>query len=127
MMQALRLLKLTPQFAPTDKPINIMGGGDVGSLLATTLRQIGTNLSSEDLVKHTRRSLKAKEGDAPIVLEDCKYFDLFNAAHPVKVRHQIEQQREEARSEHGAQYVNQILWSSKHHPLKKNAEHRLPP
>ncbi|KAG7378250.1 hypothetical protein PHYPSEUDO_010314 [Phytophthora pseudosyringae] len=105
-----------------------MGGGDVGAAFAATLQRIGTNLTSDDLVKLYPMGSSRKEGDAPIVLSDCKYFDLFDAD-PVKARKETERLREEANNLHGPLYVSQIMMSTAHHPLKKmqTTDYRLKP
>ncbi|KAG6572882.1 uncharacterized protein IUM83_15517 [Phytophthora cinnamomi] len=56
-----------------------MGGGDVTAAFAATLKQIGTNLTPEDLLMLYPMASESDKKDAtPIVLEKCKYFDLFD-------------------------------------------------
>ncbi|ETI34158.1 hypothetical protein F443_19289 [Phytophthora nicotianae P1569] len=104
-----------------------MGGGDVGAAFAATLERVGTQLTSEDLVKLYPVSC-AQETDAPVKLEDCKFFDLF-AADPMKARGDTERLRNEAKQQHGASFVDQILTSTTHHPLKRmqTTDYRLKP
>ncbi|POM61535.1 hypothetical protein PHPALM_29431, partial [Phytophthora palmivora] len=68
-----------------------MGGGDVGAAFAATLKKTGTTLTAEDLLELYPAQSKAP---APIVLEDCKHFDLFDAD-PVQGRKETERLREE--------------------------------
>ncbi|KAG3201794.1 hypothetical protein PC128_g3661 [Phytophthora cactorum] len=105
-----------------------MGGGDVGAAFAATLKQIGTELTSDDLVKLYPVSSGAKDIGTLIKLEDCKYFDLFDAD-PVKAREETERLREEEEEQYGPSYVNQILMSTMHHPLKRmqTTDYRLKP
>ncbi|KAL3674614.1 hypothetical protein V7S43_000557 [Phytophthora oleae] len=104
-----------------------MGGGDVGAAFEATLKRIGTKLTPEDLTK-LYPPPNGDEKDTPILLEDCKFFDLFDAD-PVESRKITERLREDAAQQHGASYMNQILMSTTHHPLKRmqTTDYRLTP
>ncbi|KAK1947333.1 hypothetical protein P3T76_001343 [Phytophthora citrophthora] len=105
-----------------------MGGGDVGAVFEATLDRVGTHLTPEDLTKLYPPPPEAKESKTPIVLEDCKFFDLFDAD-PVESRKAVERQREDAKQQFGASYMSQILMSTTHHPLKRmqTTDYRLTP
>ncbi|RLN93150.1 hypothetical protein BBJ28_00013355 [Nothophytophthora sp. Chile5] len=93
-----------------------MGGGDVGAAFTATLKRIGTALTSEDLLKLYPTDAEASE---PIALEECKFFDLFDAD-PAEARQQQQLERERAQENHGAEYVEDVMMSMYHHPLKKS-------
>ncbi|RLN71908.1 hypothetical protein BBJ28_00025554 [Nothophytophthora sp. Chile5] len=108
-----------------------MGGGNVGSAFAATLKQIGTALTSEDLVKlypPRPAEVKGTDENVPIVLENCKFYDMFDAD-PAEINKEMDRMREEAQEIHGAEYVERVKSSDVHHPLKKNRtfDYRLNP
>ncbi|ETI34135.1 hypothetical protein F443_19301 [Phytophthora nicotianae P1569] len=54
-----------------------MGGGDVGKAFTAALERTGTTLTSQDLVEQYAPLPQADK--QPIVLEQCKFFALFDA------------------------------------------------
>ncbi|RLN55533.1 hypothetical protein BBJ28_00002767 [Nothophytophthora sp. Chile5] len=93
-----------------------MGGGDVGAAFTATLKRIGTDLTSADLVKLYPTDAEAS---GPIALEECKFFDLFDAD-PAEVRQQQQLEREKAQETHGAEHMERVMMSMYHNPLKKS-------
>ncbi|ETO62935.1 hypothetical protein F444_19250 [Phytophthora nicotianae P1976] len=54
-----------------------MGGGDVDKAFTVALERTGTTLTSQDLVEQYAPLPQADK--QPIVLEQCKFFALFDA------------------------------------------------
>jgi hypothetical protein len=123
-----RLLESHFEFCRRHDKAPDMGGGNVGAAFTAKLKQIGTRLTSEDLLKLYPADATTNEGEAPLVLEECKFFDLFDAD-PAKVRKETERLREEVRQQNGVLHLNQILMSPRHHPLKRmqTFDYRLKP
>ncbi|RLN91997.1 hypothetical protein BBJ28_00006820 [Nothophytophthora sp. Chile5] len=99
-----------------------MGGGDVGAAFAATLRQIGTALAPEDLAAlYPSPGADAAQRAVPTTLEECKFFDLFDAD-PAEVNMKMEIAREKATEKYGTQNVTRTLRGKRHHPLKKSRQ-----
>ncbi|KAG1685757.1 hypothetical protein DVH05_007751 [Phytophthora capsici] len=95
-----------------------MGGVDVEAAFKATLERIGTHLTPEDLTKLYPSPPSGKENKIPIVLEECKFFELFDED-PAEARKTTELLRKQAEQNHGTSYMSQILNSTTHHPLKR--------
>ncbi|EGZ30023.1 hypothetical protein PHYSODRAFT_323478 [Phytophthora sojae] len=96
-----------------------MGGGDVGAAFTTALARTGTTLTSKDLVEQYPSCPPPSSASKPIVLEQCKFFDLFDAD-PKEAREEMRKKRQEVRETHGDRYLRTILESNRHRPLRKN-------
>ncbi|KAK1944383.1 hypothetical protein P3T76_004295 [Phytophthora citrophthora] len=106
-----------------------MGGGGVGAAFEATLKRVGTKLTSDDLTRlyPTPTAWSEKEINTPLVLEDCKFFDLFDAD-PVEVGKENERIREQARQHLMDFTLNLMMSSKKLRPLKRTpADYRLKP
>ncbi|KAE9297528.1 hypothetical protein PF008_g23720 [Phytophthora fragariae] len=99
-----------------------MGGGDVGAAFAAALSQTGMSLTSKDLVERYPSCPSSPSDSKPIVLEQCKFFDLFDAD-PVEAREEMRKKRQEALETHGESYMRSIMRSTRHHPLRKNRQY----
>ncbi|KAG7375865.1 hypothetical protein PHYPSEUDO_014969, partial [Phytophthora pseudosyringae] len=95
-----------------------MGGGDIGAAFDAVLARTGTSLMSKDLVDRYPPSLP---DTAPVELEKCQFFDLFNAD-PAKAREEMDKTRQDAQKLHGVEFMQQLQRSKHHHPLKKNRQ-----
>ncbi|KAH7488727.1 uncharacterized protein KRP23_2672 [Phytophthora ramorum] len=104
-----------------------MSGWDVGKTFTAALARNGTALTSKDLVERYP-SLSISTADNRIELDKCKFVDLFDTD-PVQAREPMKRKREEVEEHYGVQYLQQILRSNHHHPLKKNRRYdfRLEP
>ncbi|KAL4154745.1 hypothetical protein PRNP1_006861 [Phytophthora ramorum] len=104
-----------------------MSGWDVGKTFTAALARNGTALTSKDLVEQYP-SLSISTADSRIELDKCKFVDLFDTD-PVQAREAMTRKREEVEEHFGVQYLQQILRSNRHHPLKKNRRYdcRLEP
>ncbi|KAG3101802.1 hypothetical protein PI124_g11907 [Phytophthora idaei] len=91
------------------------------------LAQTGTSLTSKDLLEQSP-STAPSINSVPIVLEKCKFFDIFDAD-PAEARASMKRKREKAEEQHGAEFLRQILSSNIHHPLKqkRSFDFRLEP
>ncbi|KAG6572862.1 uncharacterized protein IUM83_15508 [Phytophthora cinnamomi] len=96
-----------------------MGGGDVGAAFTAALSRTDTSLTSKDLVEQYPSCPPASPDNKPIVLEQCKFFDLFDA-NPAEAREEMRKKRQEAVETHGERYMRGIMQSTRHHPLRKD-------
>lgn len=89
----------------------------IEAVYAAALREIGPDRTHADLLKLYPVAAKAREVSA-INTDACKFYDEF-AADPAHANARVQQAIEAARKQHGDAYVDEILDSRSHHPLKK--------
>ncbi|POM64013.1 Hypothetical protein PHPALM_20518 [Phytophthora palmivora] len=97
-----------------------MEGGDVGTAFEAALTRTGTSLTSKDLVDMYPLPSSLTE-ESPIDLEQCKFFDLFDAD-PAQAQVEMDKNRQEAEKLHGTEFMQQVKRSKHHHPLKKRRQ-----
>ncbi|TMW64948.1 hypothetical protein Poli38472_009115 [Pythium oligandrum] len=97
----------------------------IATAFETTLVSQGTAKTPHDLVSKYPSS---KTPVTPVTLEQCEFFGDF-MADPEQVTAMIKRAREEAELKYGKKYVRDIMWSNKHHELKKHRQYdfRLQP
>lgn len=92
----------------------------IEAVYVSALREIGPDCTHADLLKRYPVAAKARNVSA-IKPHECKFYEDF-AADPAHANARVQQAIAAARKQHGEEYVDELLDSGSHHPLKK---HRL--
>lgn len=84
---------------------------------ASALCEIGPDRTHGDLLKRHPVAAKARDVST-IKTDECKFYEDF-AAEPTQANARLQQTIEAARKQRGDEYVDEILDSGSHHPLKR--------